>query len=446
MTETESNRFKDPINGYLTVLKCPITQAGIIQYRAFEIGLKDGDPTRVINVYRPEEVVNNQDFLDSLKLIPITVGHTFLSGDPKNTKDVSPEENKYDGVVSNNVWYEDGWVYADIKLFTKRAQRLLNSHMRSLSLGATNINDYHCKGVFEGQPYDVKQLKLVANHLAMTDIPRVKGARIMDDLTQFNKGTNEMDETTKQIEEILARLDKLEKPKDAKNPDAEATTTPEETSTARTQDADPAVDPIEEITQDIEVPALDPSAISIAANDDGSTTITLPPADPVEAIRTQDCSDAPLKATRTQDEEAQNKPEGSISTQEDLSKKIQRTEDSNALFNLVNQQVSQQVKAREMDRERMAKMYDRASKIIGAFNYRSCDSSQDLACYIIGKLGFKNVPPGHEMTALNTFLATNEQGNRTVTIGRSADSAAVFAQSSPSRIANSKLSAFVGET
>lgn len=163
-------------NGYMMVERCPISSFGIFDYSAGQIGL-DGDPDRIVKVYRPEAAINNARTIDSLKNLPFIDDHEFLSG---NDDDVTnPEDYGVEGITTSNVAYSKPWLLADIKVFSKSMRQSLDSGKTEVSLGFDC--DYILQpGSFDGEDYEVIQDNIIGNHLALVDVARVQGARVLD--------------------------------------------------------------------------------------------------------------------------------------------------------------------------------------------------------------------------------------------------------------------------
>lgn len=171
------NRSKDS-NGYLTVRNCPLSREGVFDYSAAQLGL-DGDPNRIIKVYRPLRAITDPRYIESLKEIPIIDDHTHLSGD--NDEFVAPEEKGVHGITTGNVEYIAPWVCGDIKVFSRELQRSIDSGKRDLSIGFS-CDFIEKPGIFQGQAYEFEQDGMIANHLALVKDARILGARVMDGL------------------------------------------------------------------------------------------------------------------------------------------------------------------------------------------------------------------------------------------------------------------------
>jgi hypothetical protein len=173
----QSARQQDQ-NGFLLVKGCPISSFGIFQYSAAQVGLKEGDPNRIINVFRPEEAVSDPELLASLQEVPLINDHEMLSGFQGDDSATAPEDYGIDGVLFN-VGYDSPWTRGDLKVFTRQMQADLNSGKKDLSLGYTC--DFEMQsGVFDGVPFEVVQTNMRGNHIALVDSGRVPGAKVLD--------------------------------------------------------------------------------------------------------------------------------------------------------------------------------------------------------------------------------------------------------------------------
>ena len=175
-----SSRFRDS-NGFLLVKGCPVSSFGIFDYSAGQLGL-DGDPNRIVKVFRPEEAIADPDAIKSFRDIPLINDHEMLSGFQEDGDSVTaPEDYGIDGVMTSNVYYDAPWMRGDLKIFSREMQDALSSGKKDLSLGYSC--DFEVRpGVFNGQPYEVVQTNMRGNHIALVDVGRVPGAKVLDGL------------------------------------------------------------------------------------------------------------------------------------------------------------------------------------------------------------------------------------------------------------------------
>jgi hypothetical protein len=168
-------------NGFLLIKGCPLSSYGIFDYGAGQVGDTTGDPMRVVKVFRPKEEVNNPKLIESLKSMPWIDDHDYLNGDPdaSDADGMAPEEKGVDGVITDNVYWDDPWLRGDLKVFSRRLRQAIQRGKKDLSLGYTSRFTY-APGVFNGQPYEYVQTDMLGNHIALVTEGRVAGARVLD--------------------------------------------------------------------------------------------------------------------------------------------------------------------------------------------------------------------------------------------------------------------------
>lgn len=165
-------------NGWIEVKDNPLSKVGVFQYSGRSIGAPD--PDRIYNVYRPEEELSSQATIESFKLIPWVDDHTMLGAG----EGMTPAEYKgVNGVIGEDVYFKDGVLYGNIKVFAENMKDLIAAGKRELSAG------YRCayelvSGVWNGQHYDAIQRSIRGNHLALVDQGRMgPDVAVLDHLT-----------------------------------------------------------------------------------------------------------------------------------------------------------------------------------------------------------------------------------------------------------------------
>lgn len=196
-------------NGFITVKKNPISRSGVFPYLGKSIGAPE--PDKIYNVYRPEEELSNPEALESFKLIPFVDDHTMLGDDEKG---LTPAEKKgTHGVTGENLVYEDGVLYADLKIFSKFLSKLIEKGKKQLSLGYRCVFE-KASGVFNGESYDYIQRNLRGNHLALVDQARCDVA-VLDSTEVFDSFELELQneelrmEPTEEIKDEAVTLEGL---------------------------------------------------------------------------------------------------------------------------------------------------------------------------------------------------------------------------------------------
>ena len=213
-----SHREKDD-NGRLIVKHTLITKGCVSPYWGEEIpnwkelGL---DPKKKYNVYRPIDELKKAKWAPTM---PLLNKHIMDYAD-------MPQRDNWAGSVSNFDIEGDN-VYADICFWNNEdIDNVENGTKKDLSMG------YRCKhikesGEYNGQPYDLKMVNILPNHLALVEKGRVKGAYVFDEekqkgeMTMIKKlasilgGLGVKDEDLKELEEMAETEKKEVEAKDA---------------------------------------------------------------------------------------------------------------------------------------------------------------------------------------------------------------------------------------
>lgn len=151
-------------NGWAEIKNNPISKVGVFPYlgKSIDPAL---EPEKVYMVYRPEEELSNAETIKSFRLVPWIDDHPSRLLGPSETGRVPAEEKGVHGVVGEDIYYEDGTLYANIKIFSDDLADIIESGKKELSVG------YGCRyeiysGIWNGQRYDAIQRSIRGNHLA----------------------------------------------------------------------------------------------------------------------------------------------------------------------------------------------------------------------------------------------------------------------------------------
>lgn len=161
--DSESARSKD-LNGFLEVKGSNISKVGVFPYSGAQIA-PELDANKIYMVYRPNESLSDPETIKSFKLIPFLDDHTMI-GDSEGT--IPAEQKGVHGIISANVWFEEPYLKADIKVFSEHLKDLINKGKTELSIGYRCIYE-QSSGEYDGQAYDFIQRELRGNHLALVD-------------------------------------------------------------------------------------------------------------------------------------------------------------------------------------------------------------------------------------------------------------------------------------
>lgn len=206
-------------NGFFEVKRNPISKVGVFPYSGRSIGGEE--PDRIYHVYRPAEELGSAECIESFKLLPFVDEHHMVGegGMPAEQKGVH-------GTTGEDVFFEDGTLYSNLKVFSNALANLIEGGKRELSCG------YRCEyefapGEYNGVKYDAIQRNIRGNHLALVEEGRMgKEVAVLDsmvftfDAKEFLSMENEekvedqagsVEERLAKIEEMLAKLIPLEK-------------------------------------------------------------------------------------------------------------------------------------------------------------------------------------------------------------------------------------------
>lgn len=449
-------------NGFLTIKGCPISSFGIFQYSAGQIGLP-GDPHRIVNVYRPESEVNNPEAIDSFKDVPFIDDHEMLSGFEGDEENTAPEEYGVDGVLTSNVYYAQPWMRGDLKVFSRKLRRAIDSGKVDLSLGY-DCNFVVQSGTFDGQNYEVIQIDLRGNHIALVDAGRVPGARVLDgrcfdhlclavrpsdeDELMNPKGKKSnpikpaiagkgMDKAARDnaIEQLKALIPALEQ---AMQENGGGENSAENNAPAVEVEHEPAGNG--ETTTEVEVK---PNPDSGEAPPDNVDDNPAPSGDPegggdelsslisrVQALVAKLENGAATDADtveigdRTEGLQEQNMPAGSDLRLDDEPTKVEKASPGpkGGTNTMATDSAVRTIRA---DIARADDLYKRLSKVTGAFDH-SAMAAVDVAKYGVKKLGIK-CRDGAEFDAVDAYLSGLDRGaqDKATTVQRRAADAAV---------------------
>lgn len=404
-------------NGYLTVKDCPVSSYGVFDYGAGQLGL-DGDPNRIVKVYRPKSELMEPEALSSFCNIPLIDNHTYLTGNPEVTEDddevgVAPEEKGIHGVMLGNVHFVDPWMLVDVKMFSRQLQEDVDAGKVELSLGYT-CEFIEQAGTFNGEAYEFVQRKMRGNHLALVDEARVTGARILDGLVfdhlnfsiKPSKKDINMSKVTKKkvgdastVEALRTALNAFLDQEAAEPEHTEAVEGDEEINVEKVE-AIPGDEMPDAATGDSDTD-LEGSADSELANLLMQVKACLEKADE-EKVGDEDETDE----EKVGDED--NTGEAKIGDGEDLdaAAKGKGSPVGDAAM------LKRAIKAVAADSAIKEKLVERLSNHIGNFAAvaRAMDS-RDVAAYGIKKLGIK-CPKGTERVALDAYLTGAEKASK----------------------------------
>lgn len=166
-------------NGWFEVKDNPLSKVGVYQYSEASV-VKGGDRNKMVGVYRPAEELGSEECLKSFKLMPWTDDHPSTLLGPEEQGLVPAEKKGVHGVIGEQVYFRDGTLYGNIKVFSESLAKKIAAGKRELSCG------YHCdfipqEGVHEGIPYQYVQRNMRGNHFSSVPKGRMGSeVRVLD--------------------------------------------------------------------------------------------------------------------------------------------------------------------------------------------------------------------------------------------------------------------------
>jgi hypothetical protein len=214
--DSDTNREID-LNGWIEIKDNPISKVGVFPYSGAQIS-KDLPPDEIFQVYRPEEELNNEECIESFKLIPFIDDHVMLG---QENKGYTPAEKKgTEGVVGQDVYFDDGYLKANIKIFSESMKDKIDLYdKKDLSIGYNCVYEKE-SGVYDGQRYDYVQRKIRGNHLALVNEGRSgPDVSVLDqfvftiDSKEFTKMYEKKEGSDNELtmENLSEKMDRLEK-------------------------------------------------------------------------------------------------------------------------------------------------------------------------------------------------------------------------------------------
>ena len=172
----DAKGFRITNDGYL-VAEASVARTGIQLYSAGELAM-DGDPNRVVRVYRSPEEVFAADAMASYAHRPVTVDHPTEMIDASNWKQYAK------GQTGDEVVRDGEYVRVPLLLMDSQAISDFNAGKRELSMGYTMDLEIRDGKTKDGDSFDAVQTNLRMNHLALVSRARGGSELRLGDRTQ----------------------------------------------------------------------------------------------------------------------------------------------------------------------------------------------------------------------------------------------------------------------
>lgn len=347
-------------NGFIEIPDNPLSKVGIYDYLGSEIGAPE--PGRMYKVLRPEDELSRLETVQSFKGMPLVNDHTMI-GDGLT----APEEKGIDGVIGDNVYYRDGTLFGNLRLYTNKIKSLVDQGKKDLSLG------YYARyennpGTWRGQAYDFVQRFITGNHVAL-----VQDGRCGDSVAVLDQYP------------LVATFDHLTILENTPNPTKEPY--PMATTEEVTKIVADALAPI--------MATMDAMSKRLAAMD--AEADEKEKDDDKKAAEDEDPDDDKDDKKATEDEHAE--PDGDEEKKE--------TMDAKAIESLVRRAVQDSNAALLADLKAKNELVELSFPLVGTFDH-SAMMAADVAKYTATKLGLDGDP----VTAVKTYAKALSLGGK----------------------------------
>lgn len=166
-------------NGFIEIENNPLSKVGVFDYWGSEIDAPD--KSKLYKVYRPAEELSSSACMDSFKGMPLVDNHTMLGNGATD-----PATKGIDGTIGDKVYFKDGTLFGNLRLYTNKIKNLVKNGKRDLSLGYYSRYEF-TPGVWNGQAYDAIQRYISGNHVALVDAGRMgQSVAVLDQQSQHN--------------------------------------------------------------------------------------------------------------------------------------------------------------------------------------------------------------------------------------------------------------------
>jgi hypothetical protein len=400
---------KTDTNGWFEIPKNPISKVGVFPYMGYQLGKTGEDARRVFQVYRPAEELSDPEAMDSFRLVPFIDDHTMLGDGPGLT----PAEKKgVHGVTGDRVVFEGDTLYSNLKVFSSSLTKKIDKdRKREISLGYRCVYDF-TPGVFQGKAYDAVQRRLRGNHGALVDKGRMgSNVAVLDHMT-FTVDAEDFEEMHKLF--VTAAVAALEVARANNAPQAVI-----DACDAAVKTAQDAADP-DEMSEDAKA--------KVKAAEDAKALAEQTAADSRAALDAANAEVARLKGVVAAAASATGQDAAVIAALDEAKTEIARltkaVEDAKAVPVMDEAAMFKAVAKRD-------DLVRRLSPHVGVFDHAG-KTLTEVVSYGMDKLKL-TAPAGHELTALDAYLAAKPAPTPTAKTVNTADASDLPKESAVSR-------------
>lgn len=183
-----ASKREEDVNGWIEIRDNPLTKVGVFPYSGAQIS-SDLIPDKIYMVYRPAEELEDEECIESFKLIPWTDEHAMLGSSENGL--LPAEQKGIHGVIGEEVYFDGEYLRGNVKVFSEHLTDKIESGKKELSAGYRCVYDL-VQGTYNGIKYDAIQRKLRANHLALVHEGRSGADVSVQDTMRFTMDTKEL--------------------------------------------------------------------------------------------------------------------------------------------------------------------------------------------------------------------------------------------------------------
>ncbi len=380
-------------NGWPEIKGNPISKVGVFPYSGAQIGHSDLNPEHIYMVYRPDTELSSEDTINSFKLLPFTDEHAMLGSEDEG---LMPAEKKgVHGIIGEDVYFEDGYLKANLKIFSQEVNELIKNGKKELSIGYRCMYDIQ-SGVYDGQPYDAIQRQIRGNHIALVEEGRSGPDVAVLDRLKFTLDSKDI--------EMPDTMKPQGKPEDLKKPEGKDNMTNEMEKENMSVDDDGMnmegiCNALREAVGYMEKMMAKKDGTDVDWNKED-----MQDEEPKEFVHKADITDiAETEEKEAEKEEGKKDKKVDEEVEKEGKQKAAKGMDEKAIFRRISQ------------RDALA---EKLSKHIGTFDHKE-KTLEEVAAYGVRKLGL-SCKRGHEESVLEGYLIA---AKRSPIVGLAQDSA-----------------------
>ena len=385
---------KHDVNGWYEIEGNPLSKAGIFDYLGSTINAPE--PDRIYKVYRPASELADPACIKSFQLLPWIVEHDMLG-----EGEIPAEKKGIEGIIGQDVYYDDGYLRGNIKVFSDRLSELIETGRKELSLGYKCAYEF-TPGSLDGEHFDAVQRTIRGNHLAT-----VEEGRMGPDVSVLDQATITFDSRDFVMTTKAARRAKKG---DTPKPQAKADTTDGMMEGTEGEDMEPTLADLSSMIGKLMPLIEEVEKLKMAMNGEEKEATMMDP--DMDGMKEEEMEDMGTHGDEMHEEEREDMEDMEDEEEmEDGKKEKEKGMDGlkkqimalrKDIKSLKQQPPAMDSKAIFGQIARRDDMAAKLSRFVGAFDH-STMTAGDVARYGVKKLGIP-CDTGHEAAALGAYL------------------------------------------